>query len=108
VRILYQSELEVMKERLTLLWYGREEESDHPRYYLQYDPEEDTRKGVDRVVKAINESQGPAQKAGRKPQGDLLRAMCAFLLGKPGWSSELLADRLQMSAKRVRELAREG
>jgi hypothetical protein len=108
VRRRYQRELEAEQDRLKWAWYEPEAELDPPRYYIPFDPNEDTRKDVGRAVNAINEKEGSARKAGRKPQDDLPRAMCAVLMKKPGWSPELLADRLQKSAKRVRELAREG
>lgn len=60
------------------------------------------------MINAIQEKERPAQKAGRKPQDDLLRVMCAVLLEKPGWTPALLASQLGLSAKRVVELAREG
>jgi hypothetical protein len=108
VRSLYRRELEERQALLKRAWYKLEAETDPPRYYVPFDPTEDTKKDVDRVVKAINEKQGPAKKAGRKPQDDLLPAMCALLLEKPGWSPELLANQLGLSAKRVGELARKG
>jgi hypothetical protein len=108
VRSRYHNELEERKGLLKSGWYKLEAETDHPRYYVPFDPTEDTKKDVNHVVKAINEKQGPAQKAGRKPQDDLLPVMCAALLEKAAWSPELLADQLRISAKRVRELAKEG
>jgi hypothetical protein len=108
VRSLYQRELEARQHWLKCEWYEPEAELDPPRYYITFDPIEDTRKDVDRVLKAINEKLGLAQKAGRKPQDNLVLVMCAILLEKPGWSAGLLADQLRMSAKRVRELAKEG
>jgi hypothetical protein len=108
VRSRYQRELEAMQGRLKGHWYEREVYLDSPLYYVPFDPVEDTRKDFARVVNAIQEKEGPAQKAGRKPQDDLLPVMCAVLLEKPGWSPELLADQLGLSAKRVWELAREG
>ena len=108
VRSRYQGELEGRQGWLKGQWYEREVEFDPPRYYVPFDAIEDTRKDLGRVLNAINEKVGPAQKAGRKPQDDLLPVMCAVLLEKPGWSPELLADQLGMSAKRVRELAKEG
>lgn len=108
MRSRYQRELEARNDWLKWQWYEREVEFDPPRYYLTYDPKEDTKKDLDRIVNAINEKDGTAQKAGRKPHDALLPVMCAVLLEEPGWSPELLADQLRMSAKRVRELAKEG
>ncbi len=108
VRSRYQCELEARQGWLKGQWSEREVELDPPRYYLTYDPEEDTRKDVDHAVKSINEKEGRTPKGGRRADDDLLPVMCAVLLEKPGWSPELLADQLRMSAKRVRELAKEG
>jgi hypothetical protein len=108
VRSRYQRELEAMQDLLKGHWYEREVELDSPLYYVPFDPVEDTRKDFARVVNAIQEKEGPAQKAGRKPQDDLLPVLCAVLLEEPGWSPELLASQLELSAKRVGELAREG
>jgi hypothetical protein len=108
VRNRYPRKLEARQDLLKRHWHGREVELDSPLYYVPFDPVEDTRKDFARVVNAIQEKEGPAQKAGRKQQDDLLPVMCAVLLEKPGWSPELLADQLRMSAKRVRELAKEG
>jgi hypothetical protein len=108
VRSRYQRELEAMQDLLKGHWYEREVEFDSPLYYVPFDPVEDTRKDFARAVNVIQEKEGLAQKAGRKPQDDLLPVMCAVLLEKPGWSPELLASQLGLSAKRVRELAKEG
>jgi hypothetical protein len=108
VRNRYQRKLEARQDLLKRHWHGREVGLDSPLYYVPFDPVEDTKKDVDRLVKAINEKVGPAQKAGRKPQDDLLPVLCAVLLEEPGWSPELLASQLELSAKRVGELAREG
>jgi hypothetical protein len=108
VRSRYQRELDARQNWLKWQWYAPEAELDPPRYYITFDPIEDTRKDVGRVLTVINEKVGPAQKAGRRPQDDLLPVMCAVLPEKPGWSLELLADQLGLSVKRVRELAREG
>jgi hypothetical protein len=85
-----------------------EVELDSPLYYVPFDPVEDTRKDLARVVNAINEKEGHPPKGERKPQDDLPPVMCAVLLGERGWSSELLAAQFGLSAKRVRELAKEG
>jgi hypothetical protein len=108
VRSRYQRELEAMQDLLKGHWYEREVELDSPLYYVPFDPVVDTRKDFARAVNVIQEKEGLAQKAGRKPQDDLLPVMCAVLLEKPGWSPELLASQLGLSAKRVRELAKEG
>jgi hypothetical protein len=108
VRSRYDRELDERKGLLKRQWYEWKEETDPPRYYIPFDPTKDTKKDVERIVKAIIEMEGPVQKAGRKPQDDLLPVMCAFLLEKPDRSPDLLASQLGLSAKRVRELAREG
>jgi hypothetical protein len=108
VRSRYHRELEERKGLLKSRWYKLEAETDPPRYYVPFDPTEDTKKDIDRTVNAINEKEGRTPKGGRRADDDLLPVMCALLLEKPGWSPELLADQLRMSAKRVRELAKEG
>ena len=108
VRSRYHRELEERQGLLKWGWYKWEAGLNPPRYYVPFDPTEDTKKDIDQFVNAINEKEGRTPKGGRRADDDLLPVMCAALLEKRAWSPELLADKLRISAKRVRELAKEG
>jgi hypothetical protein len=105
----FSKEIKGERDRLRAELYEREMDPDPPfRYYLEFDPAETTNNEILNLLPEIRAEEGPAQKAGRKPQDDLLPVMCARLLEKPGWTPELLAVQLGKSAKRVVELAKEG
>nr|MDP9481373.1 hypothetical protein [Actinomycetota bacterium] len=102
---------EFVNEHNRLSWekYEREVESDPPRqYYIAVDPETTAEKDVLNALRKVREKEMPASKGGRISDDILLPVMIAVLLKQPGRTAPELADQLNLSAKRVREIEAEG
>jgi hypothetical protein len=105
-----------MRERLDEWRKGRELEVEREevpdslrRYYVAYDPDEDTDKDMLRTLQIIRAEAGLESKGGgNRDQGILLQVMIARLLEEPGWDAEALAKSLHLSKSRVDHLANEG
>jgi hypothetical protein len=66
VRSVYHRELDARRGLLKRHWYEWEAELDPPRYHVPFDPTEDTKKDVDRLVKAINDKLQPRRLGGSR------------------------------------------